>query len=269
MATSTVMSRICICPDGRGNNSGRLIIRRMLLLMVFAIAMAAAGQHAQAAAKEEELDELEEVVVQGKNIAEEIVKAETEYYALFNDLNKDDRYDTHCVFLKLETGSSMESRVCIPGFVADAMADWAPFKARCQPPVEPGQDEFDCLDRSRNGRISMDEASARIELASEFMTLDADQNGSLDRTEFPLDLPPPTAVYQPPAPEMVLMEGSKRWYDHMMQVTKSDPRLMKMADNLGGLYQDLAATQRRYDKLDTEAKLRNKKDMKGVGPRGR
>jgi hypothetical protein len=51
----------------------------------------------------------------------------------------------------------------------------------------------------------------------------------------------------------------------MMQVTTSDPRLKKMADHLGGLYQQLAATQRQYDKL--EAEVLPKTSKRNTGPR--
>lgn len=210
-------------------------------------------------------EELDEIVVKGKRLSEEIEEAEDEFFALFNKINTDDRYDTSCVQVRLDSDSRMQSRACIPGFVADALADWAPFKARCQPPQD-GFDEFDCLDRNDDRRLTRAEAGARMELEAEFMTLDEDGDGAITREEWPEDMSFETP-YMPPPPDLVLMEGSKAWYEHMMKVTQGDPRLKKMADNLGGLYQELAATQRRF--VEVDAALQKKADLKTVGPRTR
>ncbi len=221
------------------------------------------------------LEELDEVVVHGKQLMEQIVDAEEEFYKLFNDLNKDDRYDTHCVYLQMQGDSRMQTRSCIPGFVADAMANWAPFKARCQPPQEPeyGRDspEFACLDRNNDGRLSLEEASARDELASAFFEIDADGNrdGSISGEEFQqaidnrtdLSAPP---VYMPPTPDAILVDGTKRWYDHMTSVVNSDPRLRKMASHLGDLYYDLGQAQRRFDELDLAAQEEGQQAQSGA-----
>jgi hypothetical protein len=223
------------------------------------------------------LEQLEEVVVHGRHLKEEIVKAEDEYFSLFNEVNKDDRYDTHCVYLQMQYDSKLQSRGCIPGFVADAMAQWAPYKARCQPPVEPGMDEFDCLDRSHDRRLSLQEAEARTELADVFQDLDKDggPDGYLSRMEFtatcrdcsPELLPSAPAVYIPPTPDAVLMNGTQKWFDHMVAVNNSDPRLKKMADHLGDLYQQLSAAQHRIDELDAASMPKTGK--RSTGPRSR
>ena len=217
-------------------------------------------------------DELEEVVIHGRHLKEDIIKAEDEYYALFNQLNKDRKYETHCVDLRLDNDVLRQSRACIPGFVADAMSDWAPFRARCQPPVE-GGDEFACMDRNHDNRISRQEAAARPELEAAFEDLDVDRgaDGYLSRDEFYATcadcnqqaLPSPGAIYMPPTPDQVLANGSKKWYDHMMDVTKSDPRLQKMADHLGELYQQLATAQHKVDQLDAEIKKSGPKHSGG------
>jgi hypothetical protein len=229
---------------------------------------AAANTQPPEAVAVEELDVLEEVVVHGKRLREQIYEAEDEFYKVFNDINKDDRYDTHCVSLQLDRESRIQSRACMPGFVADAMADWAPYKARCQPPME-GGDEFTCLDRNRDGRLSRDEAAARVELDAAFVDLDVDRgpDNYLSRNELdascsdcdPSKIPPIEPVYIPPTPDIVLANGSKKWYDHMKAVIDSDPRLVKMADHLGELYQALSAAQHRYDELDAEAKSKAKR----------
>jgi hypothetical protein len=232
----------------------------------------------QATAPPAEIQELDEVVVQGKRLMERIIEAEGRFYKLFNEINKDDRYDTHCVYLQMQEGSRMQSRACIPGFVADALADWAPFKARCQPPLEMeyGRDgpEFACLDRDNNGRLSLQEASARQELAAAFFEIDmeGDGNGDISGDEFQeametrgdLSAPP---VHMPATPDLILMEGTKKWSDHMTAVVNSDERLHEMAANLGDMYYELSRTQRRFDELDAAAKPKGGKA--NLGPRVR
>lgn len=243
----------------------RLAALALIVLTVSPVGTAAEVVQPTPAPESAPLEELDEVVVRGKRLMDEIVEAEAEFYKLFNELNKDDRYDTHCVYLQMQGDSRLQNRTCIPGFVADAMADWAPYKARCQPPMESeyGRDgpEFACLDRNNDGRLSMEEASARSELASAFMEIDQEGNGdgSLSGEEFTTamesrtDLSAP-AVYMPPTPDSVLVNGTKKWYDHMTAVVKSDPRLNKMADHLGDLYFELGQAQVRFDELDLAAK---------------
>lgn len=49
----------------------------------------------------------------------------------------------------------------------------------------------------------------------------------------------------PLKPQLVLMEGTQKWYDHSMKVINSDPRLQKMAGHLDDLYHELHAEQSR------------------------
>jgi hypothetical protein len=245
--------------------------------VIVAAALPPAG-FSQASPPVDQIEELDEVVVQGKRLMERIVEAENEFYKLFNDVNKDDRYDTHCVYLQMQEGSRIQSRSCIPGFVADAMADWAPYRARCQPPqeMEYGRDgpEFACLDRNNDGRLSLDEASARSELASAFFEIDieGDRSGDLSGDEFQravesrADLAAP-AIYIPPTPDAVLMNGTKKWHDHMTAVVNADPKLNEMAAHLGDLYYELARAQRRFDELDAASKPKSGK--RSLGPRSR
>lgn len=222
----------------------------------FAEEAAAAAAPATAAAPTavEQLQELDEIMVRGKRLLDLIADEEDDFYALFNKVNKDEKYDTSCVYLNLDPQSltsSIKSRVCIPGFVADAMSDFAVWKMRCQPPYE-GHDEFDCLDRNKDGRISWQEATARQELDVEFNTLDADLDGKISRDEFVNQSFGAPVTYQPPPPQLVLMEGTKAWYDHMMKVIKEDPRLGEMAGKLDDLYRELAQVQTRYEELDPQ-----------------
>jgi hypothetical protein len=193
--------------------------------------------------------DIDEVVVRGKNLALAIADAEDRFFKLFNELNKDDRYDNHCSYQNIDPdnpGSGIQSRVCIPGFVVDAMADWAVWRVKCEPP------DFWNLDINKDAAVSRREAGYSEAISSNFQDLDVNHNGSLSMEEFPKDIAPP-ACYQPPPPQLVLMDGSEAWRKHMTQVTNSDPRLHEMADKLGGMYHELASTQRQYVKLESQA----------------
>ena len=78
--------------------------------------------------------------------------------------------------------------------------------------------------------------------------------------------------YRPPEPDLVLMEGTDKWYKHMMQVTNSDPRLRDMAGRLDELHQELTAVRGRYRRaLEAQQALAPDRtpDMRNSGPRTR
>jgi hypothetical protein len=215
-------------------------------------------------------EELDEVVVRGENLLKAIADAEDSFYDLFNKVNTDDDYDTSCVYLNLDPDnptSGIKSRVCLPGFMKDAMADWAPFKARCQPPQQ-GSDEFSCLDRSRDRRLSMTEIQVRPEIEAEFTTLDENQDNYIDRNEFENRSFAASPSYQPPPPQLVLMERSKRWAIEMMKVVNSDSRLKDQAGRLDDLYRELRQVQAKYTNIKVD-EMPEKTTRRELGPRSR
>jgi hypothetical protein len=222
-----------------------------------------------AAQPEEQLEELAEIEVRGKRLRDEIADAEDDFYQLFNQVNKDDDYDTKCVNLQLENNSRITTRTCIPGFVADAMVDWQVFKAQCNPPYE-GFDEFTCLDRNKDNRINWNEASMRPSLESQFMEFDANKDSYLSRQEI-YDvggIPQGAAAYQPPPPQLVLMEGSAKWAQAMKKVIDSDPRLLEQAGRLDELYTELARVSQKYVKVMADGQP-DPTTRRELGPRAR
>ncbi len=93
-----------------------------------------ASAKAQAAGQPEELEQLDEIQVQGKRLLAAIADAEDDFYQLYNKLNTNHDYDTNCVYLNLsdDHDSRIKSRTCLPGFVADAMADQVYFSEECK-----------------------------------------------------------------------------------------------------------------------------------------
>ncbi len=201
------------------------------------------------------LVELEEVLVHGKRLQQRIIEAEDEFYKLYNQINKDDDYDTNCAQVPLgaDSGSRIDSRLCLPVFVANAVADYTVWRRACQPPLD-GFDEFSCLDRNRDERLTHQEAAVRPSLDAQFFSLDADSSGYLSRDELPEEGMSGPASYQPPPPELVLAEGTKRWYDHTLKVINSDPRLREMAGKLDEMHMEFNGMRRQAAQLEAEIK---------------
>lgn len=247
---------------------------RLLATLGLAVAIslpAAAAQQEQFPGETQAMQELEEIIVRGTTIQEQIAERENEFFKLFNEINKNNDYDMNCAMVNIDPdnpGSRLMSRVCMPSFVANAVADWTVWKMRCQPPLE-GFDEFDCLDRNNDNRLTWQEASARPELDARLFELDADQNGYLTRDELPEDsMSGSGPLFQPAPPDLVLMEGTEAWREHMTKVTNSDARLKEMADELGGLYYELRATQVKAYEVDAEIKAKRAQNLNS-GPRAR
>jgi hypothetical protein len=233
--------------------------------------MAPAGGSGQAEQPIDELEELDEVVVRGERLRDTIIKAEDEFYKLYNQLNKDDRYDVNCPYLNLsaDSGSKINSRLCLPGFVATAIAEFAAYKVSCEP-------TFANFDANRDGRVSRMEGMMNADLDFQFDALDQNDDGNLDEfgefKAFETWALMNLNCYRPPPPELVLMEGTDKWYAHMMQVTRSDPRLLDMAGRLDGLHQEMTLVQRRYRAVTDEqraAQAGKAPDMSKTGPRSR
>ena len=100
-----------------------------LFVAVLALPMAAAGQDdgasAGAASKDEAIDNI--VVVGQKSLAElrrEVVKAEEDFYSVFNKLNDEKDYNVRC-FYESPTGSHLKNHVCRARFVTKAYSSHA------------------------------------------------------------------------------------------------------------------------------------------------
>lgn len=81
--------------------------------------------------------ELDEILVRGTRVREAIAAAEDEFFELYNTLNKDDDYSASCVFIAIGD-TQIRSHMCIPGFMADAMADQVYFAEQCRASADLG-----------------------------------------------------------------------------------------------------------------------------------
>lgn len=227
--------------------------RYRILTWIVALLAAAAGPVVVAAeiatdGAVEEATVLDEVLVHGKRLEQRIVEAEDEFYRLYNQVNEDDKYQVNCAYVKVDpdyAASRITRRICLPGFVADAVAEWTAFQMLCLPPLQEGFDEFDCLDKNNDHRLYPRELAARPDLQQ--MALGG--QGYITRSDWDafsqstLASQGATALYMPPRPTLVLMEGTKAWYEHMLQVIRSDPRLSEMAGRLDDLHEEYMTLQ--------------------------
>ena len=87
---------------------------------------------AAASRNEPQIQELDEVLVRGGRLRDAIVDAEDDFFKLYNQLNKNSDFTTSCIFASVQADSQIKSRFCIPGFMADAMADQVYFSEQCK-----------------------------------------------------------------------------------------------------------------------------------------
>ncbi len=88
----------------------------------------------------EQLDDLDEVLVQGGRLYDRIVRAEDKFFKLYNELNKDDDYDTNCAFVPIDSDTRIEQRFCMPAFFADAKAEQVRLSQYCLSLIDKDED---------------------------------------------------------------------------------------------------------------------------------
>jgi hypothetical protein len=75
---------------------------------------------------------IEEITVTGQRLRMKVSEAEDAMYALFNDLNTDDRYDIVCT-MEVRVFSHIRQKRCVPQYARDALMEEAQSMVRGQP----------------------------------------------------------------------------------------------------------------------------------------
>lgn len=205
----------------------RLSRLALMLSAVLAIPAQAAeetvGLPAEAANPLEELTKLEEVRVRGRLVANAVVAAETRFFRLYNQLNKDNRYDVHCGDMRLDDSLVMV-RTCVPEFLdryRPAQPYWIPTSA---PPTCVG-----FCSGMRNPGFT----------------------GRYFGT--PPDIPPVGEVAIWTAPPILVPETVRTEYkQNVLRVIHSDPELLELASTLAGMYHQMDRVQGRFMQLRLE-----------------
>jgi hypothetical protein len=74
----------------------------------------------------EELQQLDEIWVRGKRLAQVIEDAEDAFFARYNKLNKDRNFDVRCGYVALSRDSMIMTRTCVPDFIATYATYYSP-----------------------------------------------------------------------------------------------------------------------------------------------
>jgi len=99
---------------------------RRVIFIASSLAILLVGQVASAQAPAS-VQQLDEVTVEGQRLyqmRQRIVAAEERFYALYNELNKNDEFDVHCAN-EAPLGTRLRQRVCRANFIATAEAEFA------------------------------------------------------------------------------------------------------------------------------------------------
>jgi hypothetical protein len=209
----------------------------------------------------EELTELDEVRVRGKLVANAVIRTENLVFRLYNNLNKDNRYDVHCGDVRRSPDSLTMLRLCLPGFLSDYLATprliSTSFGAGGSFGAMPG-----C------GRMSSG--------------VDANGNmyshtgcaGGFGASSFSAYAPPyydnsyiSPAV--PVSPVAVPAEARAEFGENMVRVLDSDPELREMARQLAGMYREVDRVQAQYAKLLAERRAAQSAKMAAARDRAR
>lgn len=198
--------------------------------------------------------ELEEIRVHGESLARRIERAEDDFFALYNALNADDRFDVHCGQMALHPGSMIMQRTCVPGFLADQLEPQT---------VKPA---FSLL-YSPDG-------CTRVPSAPPDSTLPAyaDGCGFSGPSFLTMDRYLRTTHAGSPAPvSLRAVHYRDRYANTVAAVIRADTRLQDKAAGLSRLYEELQSTQQQYQQMKAGQPATWSLDRRlgAPGPRGR
>lgn len=209
---------------------------------------------ALAAAAVAPVQELDEVWVHGKRLADRIEEAEDDFFRLYNALNEDDRFDVNCGMMALHAGSMIMQRTCIPGFLAVRLH--SPRLAR---------PAFSLL-------YSPDSCWSAPAADSSLPTYADGCSPNSGPTAFSMDRYMRTSFHPASVPlALEALHYREQYADTVLAVIHGDDRLQKKAAHLAQLYEDLDSTQRQYRELKAAkpAAWSLHRKSGGPGPRSR
>jgi hypothetical protein len=209
-----------------------------------------------------EVEVLDEIWVRGKHLSQVIEDEEDRFFKLYNKLNRNSDYDVFCGTMSLHPGSMIMVRKCAPGFIVyrfysaiNNTVSYVPTSfGSCSSiyPVTGSNGEAAYYDGGCSGSFGNSSlAGSRSYTPSVFST------GSVN-------------ISSSPAAGLLLEERSLDYGNNVLKVVTSDPRLLEMVRNLGGLYDEMETLQDRYITLKEAGQELRKARRKGGsngGPR--
>jgi hypothetical protein len=195
-----------------------------------------------------QLQELGEIWVRGKGLAEAIADAEDDFYQLYNKLNTDRDYQVACGYMSLEQGSMIMSRSCIPAFL-EYYTDRLHPSYTSLPGASPFGTNTGCSGYAGSTVVRDLYGTQDYYMAGcDYMNTMSTGYGYA-----PLDL---DQLSQESISALIPEERRKAYYRNVMKVIYSDQRLLEQAERLARLYQEMADVQHRYAQARTEKNAR-------------
>jgi len=188
----------------------------------------------------EELQVLDEIWVRGKHLSSEVVRAEDDFYRLYNKLNRNSDYDVSCGYMRLDRRSMIMQRTCVPGFLVDHMVTIG-FGGTAAAQWFGGASTAPCNRMSAVNDIGGGTTTYYTADCGSFIA----QVGS----------PFGYTTYQynryDGISSLLLAAHRQDLADNILKVAHSDPVLLEKATRLARLYQEMKKVQARYVEVKT------------------
>lgn len=215
----------------------------------------------------EDLVELEEVKVRGRLVANAVITAENRVFRLYNQLNKDNRYDVHCRDVRSREGLAL-LRVCVPEFLTRLAApiftpaSFGPGRQLGIPQCGARHTSYDAYGNSYfisscgmgggyGGFGGMSSMQPVTYVGSAGLPSGARRGSSASPTYG------------------ASQERIDEFKETMARVLNSDPELQDMAAQLAGMYQEMDRIETRYAQLRDERREAQRAKRAAARARGR
>jgi hypothetical protein len=200
-----------------------------------------------------EIGNIDEIWVRGKRLTEVIVDAEDEFFKLYNKANKNSDYDIHCGTTSLSADSMIMIRKCVPGFlvynsynalnntvnIGSGSFGWSGGYDSCSGPTSV---------IGSNGEISY-------------------YGGYCSSPSYGYSGYTGTSGYVSPPAGLLLMERGPAYVNNVVGVVSRDPELIKKANHLVDLYNELESLQHNFVAA-RKAGQKVRSGLKGTRPAG-
>lgn len=225
---------------------------RLLGLAMAAIVASATAAGAAAPANAspvEELQELDEIWVRGKLTANVVVDAENRFFRLYNKLNRNNRYDVYCDYMQLDRDSMIMHRACVPDFLVNYASLFTGSWSYTSVPS--------C---GMTANSDMDGNTYYVTDCSGGAYAGARYGGSYyngsgwNISGYPAGWSEPSYMRA----GVGTPEERAEYVETVMRVTRSDPQLLAMANEMVGMWNEMDRIQARYVQVRDEKRAAKK-----------
>lgn len=246
------------------SNSMRTAFRRLCLSLAlasgfvmtsFAVAAPDADSAAAVQASTGDLQELDEIFVRGKSLSRMIEDAEDKFVRHYNKVNKNNKFDVVCDYLRLDRDSLALTRTCVPYFlgylgVGSGVGAGMGFRgipqASAPPPICSAGNYI-----TSDGATYYSPGTCSPAIGVYTMNMNSMIGGISAPTRIQTSARP-QKLGGPVVPEKQRQE----YLRSVMRAIYSDQRLVEDATSLAGLYGEMESIQDQYRKAKAEEDAR-------------